>query len=220
VEFDPADSLSASFSEKQENIAGDPILPLWQACQQSRQVGWVERSETHRSGRRGTGWRTVDRAYRSAAGRVSTSARATSLHDRSCRYLAGSPPRDSGPCRRGDADFAMRWRLIQSGFSHSSAEANGFTSISIRSSTATRSAYGTGHNPRFAAGRASAPIRRTGPAVPTMKSPGLVNDDGFRSRATHPTCLLLKRDQDQPIVIVGFQFRERGNDRRSGRIGG
>src|SRR5437868_10576764 len=39
-----------------------------------------------------------------------------SLRDRNGRDLAGSPPRD--PLPDGDADFATRWRLIKSGFSH------------------------------------------------------------------------------------------------------
>jgi hypothetical protein len=63
------------------------------------------------------------------------------------------------------------------------------TFTSTRRSTTTRSMCGMGHIPGFAARSGSVPIRSIGPALLTRKAPGSVNDDGFRSRSTHPTCL-------------------------------
>jgi putative transposase len=46
------------------------------------------------------------------------------------------------------------------------------------------------HFPRFAAGCGSVPIRWIGPAIPVSRHVPSGKGDGFRSRSTHPTCLL------------------------------
>ena len=58
-----------------------------------------------------------DRSYCLIEGSFSPGAGTTSLRDRSGRDPPGSPARDLDPAR-WRRDFATRWRLIKSGFSH------------------------------------------------------------------------------------------------------
>jgi hypothetical protein len=100
-------------------------------------VGWVERSEPisqtedDQLSSKPCSWRQLflhgelgraaivspDGARGFASRRLSIHANAASIHDRSHRCVARSPAHTIWTLKEGDADYAVRWRLIKSAFS-------------------------------------------------------------------------------------------------------